>query len=65
MNALRFQRLHVPGQRLQFVERVRLVEREDTGLRAPQTAQMRSAAQVLAQFVRHRAHIAAGADRSW
>jgi len=47
---------------LQFVERVRLAEREDPGLSAPQAAQVRSAAEVLAQLVSHSPHVAPCAD---
>ena len=57
MHANRFERLLVFGQRLQLVKLVRLGQREDSGLRAPQTAQVRPATQLLTQFVRHATHI--------
>ena len=53
MHAQRLQRLDVPGQRLQFLQRMRFGKREDPGLSAPQAAQVRPAAQILAQFMRH------------
>ena len=62
VDAQRFKRIGVAGQRFELGERVRIGQREGTGARSPQSAQVRAAAQILTEFVGHRAHVSAGAD---
>ena len=62
MHARGLQRGNVSAERFKFFQRVSDFKRKSAGLGAPQSAQVRAAAQFPAQFVRHCANISSGAD---
>src|SRR5580700_5859538 len=62
MQAPLFKRGNIARQHLQLFERVRIGEREYSSQRAAQTAEMCATAEVLTEFMRYRADVAASTD---
>ena len=62
MDAQTLQCFGISGQGLKFLQHVRVGQRKRARTCPPQAAQMRTTAQVVAQLVRHGAHVSARAD---